>query len=296
MRRVYVIGMHGLGDNLHQRAIVRKLIGEDRRKVVLETPWPSLYHDLVGSDLELVSKGSRLRTQAKNAQREAHLFGSTRRQMGERVLRVVYPPESVRRCGSVLAAMAEQCGVDAQGVDFRLPVPQDWIDALLKLLARWGNINKPIMFFRPLVERKEWGGCRPRNPDVEAYAALFRSIRDQFFVVSVADLAAGQEWTVGPPLEADIKLHGGELNFEMLAALAATSALVFTSPGFALVLAQAVGTPVAAIFGGYENAASFSAGAAFTPTLAIEPIQPCQCFSHRHACQKAVDMAQAHQY
>ncbi len=114
------------------------------------------------------------------------------------------------------------------------------------------------MFFRPLVERKEWAGCKSRNPDSDSYKKLFDSIRHDYFVVSVADLVVSREWLApGARVDADIEYHSGELDFETTAALMKRSALAFTSPGFATVLALAVDTPVVTVFGGYENSKSF---------------------------------------
>lgn len=277
-------GMHGMGDNFHQRSVVRHLM--QTREIWLETPWPSIYHDLVGPRLHLVNKGSRLRTQAKNAAREAALF-DTGRVPPASVLNVSYPPAGVRKHRSVLAAMSAQCGVPVG--DFRMPVPDDWMHGLALPAER------PVLVVRPLVERREWGGCRNRNPDVAAYLELLAGIRDRFFMVSVADLQHGQEWLAHPPVDTDLTLHAGELDFRALAALWRDAALVYTAPGFGVVLAQAVGTPVAAVFGGYEAGYSFSAGAAYTPTLVIEPIRPCDCFSHTHRCDKHIDLPAAHQ-
>lgn len=288
MTPLIVRGMHGLGDNLHQRAIVRQFM--ERHHVWLETPWPCVYHDLVGERLTLLSKGSALRTQAKNARREAARFSRRMPPAGARTLQISYAPELVRRCGSVLGAMAATCGVAT--ADFSLPVPQAWRDRAAVWLARW-QPPKPLLIYRPLVERSEWGGCAARNPDHAAYAALVESVRDRFFVVSLADLQPGAEWMVGQHVRGDVELHRGELDFETIAALTADAALVISSPGFAVVLAQAVGTPVCAVFGGYENGSSFMSGALLAPYLAIEPITPCNCFSHRHDCQKAIDLPAA---
>lgn len=286
MSALYVIGMHGLGDNLHQRAIVRSWMQE--HEVWLETPWPSVYHDLPG--LNLVNKGSRLRTQAKNARREAARFSTKGVQTGAKRIAISYAPELVRQHGSVLAAMAAHCDVPVG--DFSLPVPDAWKRAADAVIAK---TDKPLMIYRPLVERKEWGGCRNRNPEYSAYAFLFEAIRDRFHVVSVADLEAGKEWMVGDCIEADQEFHAGELSFEILAALMHRAALSYSAPGFATVLAQAVGTPSITVFGGYENSQSFAMGAMLAPTLGIDPINPCQCFSHHHACQKKIDVAKAEQ-
>jgi hypothetical protein len=283
--------MHGLGDNIRQRAIVRQLMRE--RDVWIESSWVSVYHDLIVDGLKVLHKQTRLRTQAKNAARERALFCGSRPPAGARLLRIDYPPAEVRRHGSVMAAMCAAAGTDAATADFRLPVPPHWRAKASAWLDRW-NPDRPLMLYRPLVDRPaDWGGCNARNPDHAAYAALFRSIRDRFFVVSIADLIPGKEWIVGERIEADAKCHAGELEFETLAALTAMSALVYCSPGFAGVLAQAVGTPVAMIFGGYERSAFFFAGAKDAPVLGIDPVNPCECFSHHHACRKAIDVASA---
>lgn len=280
-----VVGMHGLGDNIHQRAILRQLMQRD--VVYLETSWPCVVHDLVGERLHLVAKRSGLRTQEKNARREAGKF--VQAPSSATTLRIWYPPESVRRHGSVLGAMLAEAGCDIATADFRLPIPPEWQARVTRLFELWRQ-TKPIMLYRPLIERKEWSGCAARNPDHASYAALYRSIRERFFVVSVADLEPGKEWLVGEPHDADVRLHAGELEFEALAALVQASALVFSSPGFAIPLAQAVGTPSVCVFGGYENGQSFSAGAKFAPHLPLEPINPCQCFQHHHACDKRMNL------
>lgn len=279
---LFVAGMHGLGDNLHQRAFIREAI--KTQDVYLETPWPNVYHDLRGPRLHILQKGSRLRTQAKNISRERTDFDRIDPPRGARAVSVRYLPEAVRREGSVLAAMMRTVGTpDAR--DFRLPVPWDHGLGI--------STDRPIMLFRPLQERTEWTGCANRNPKTEDYVELFKSVRDRFFVVSVADFEDGREWCPHEDLEADLKFHKGELSFPQIAALAKASAVVFTPPGFAAILAQAVGTPVVCTFGGYENASSFSGGEAFARCLWIEPRHPCQCFSHSHACRKDIDLPDA---
>lgn len=283
---VILKGMHGLGDNIHQRAAVRQLMKQ--HVVYLHTPWPCIYHDLAGPRLHLVPVQTKLRTQAKNAAREAAKFHNGRLP-AVRTLQASYSPAGVRETGSVLEALVRSVGCDIRQADFRLPVPQAWRDKAAPWLARW-NPTKPLLIYRPLNDRSEWGGCRARNPDHDHYADLIESIRDRFFVLSVADFEPEKEWMVGRPIAADVECHRGELDIETLAALTERAALVFTSPGFMVPLAQAVSTPVVCIFGGYEDSASFSAGAHFAPYLGIDPIKPCTCFSHNHACQKEIDM------
>lgn len=282
-------GMHGLGDNLHQRALVRQLMAS--HEVYLESSWVAPYWDLIGAGLKVLRKETSLRTQAKNAEREAEQFWSGKPPESARHLQIWYRPEAVRRHGSVLGAMCD--GIcDIAQADFRLPLPQAWLDRADALIASWGS-SKPLLILRPLVERKEWSGCATRNPDRAGYAALFAALRDRFFVISLADLVDGIEWMVGAKIESDVAFHHGELAFEMLAALFARAALVFCSPGFAVILAQAVETPAICTFGRYERAYSFSAGARFSPYLGIEPINPCDDFRHDDSHDKTIDLASA---
>lgn len=287
--RLMIHGMHGLGDNLHMRAIVREVM--KIREVFLESPWPQVYHDLIGERLHIVSKGSTLRTQAKNAKSQAAKFEALPRTEIAESMRVHYPPAAVRSEGSVLAAMCKTVGVPVG--DFRMPVPKAWHAKADAWLAKW-KPDRPLMLYRPLIERVEWSGCRNRNPDHGVYAGLFEAIAPEFFVVSVADLVPKVEWMVGKPVATDVQCHAGELDFETLAALAMRAAMVYCSPGFMAVLAQSVSTPVLNVVGGYEDGTSFAAGAKYAPYLAIEPIAPCPCFSHTHACDKRVDMGAAY--
>lgn len=286
---VVVDGMHGLGDSIHQRAVMRKLMA--RRDVWLVSSWPSVYHDLIAQGLKVINRPVRLRTQTKNAKREFDRFTKDTPPAGAPMLSITYRPDAVRARGSVLAAMCAAAGVDFAGADFRLPIPTEW-DHQARTIKVPHPVRKPLMILRPLHERREWGGCRTRNADPAAYAALYAAIRERFFVVSIADLEPGEEWLTEPRLRADVELHAGELTFEAMAALFARAALVFTSGGFAVILAQAVGTPAICVGGGYERCSvSYSAGARFAPCLFVEPIAPCDCFRHDCACSKAIDLA-----
>ena len=154
--------------------------------------------------------------------------------------------------------------------------------------------GKNLAIIRPLVERTEWSGCKARNPDADAYLRLFDSaLRDRFFTVSIADLEDRREWLAGPAPECDLTLHRGELDFQQVAALTAAASVAYSSAGFAVVLAQAVGTPAVCVFGGYENSSSFSLGGQWSPYLGIDPIKPCEDFAHHHAHDKRIDVPAA---
>jgi ADP-heptose:LPS heptosyltransferase len=283
-RPLVIQGHHGLGDNLHQRAIVRQLMTD--HDVWLETSWVAPYHDLIEQGLKVVRRPTSLRTQTKNAAREQGGFAKLHPPVHSNWMKLSYGAAQVRAAGSVLGAMFMSGGLEPQSLDFRLPVPRAWIK---KARGFIGHPAKPILVYRPLVVRTEWRN-EARNPDERAYASIFKAIRDRYHVVSLADLEASKEWIVGERIEADQRFHRGELDFEALAGLFSIASLVYASPGFAIVLAQAVSAPVIAIFGGYERAYSFSAGAQFSPWCPIEPVEPVDDFSHRCKTSKAIDM------
>lgn len=296
MADILIQGMHGLGDNLHQRAVVRHYMRLHR--VWLETPWPSVYHDLIGPNLKLLRANTGLRTQAKNEARQAAAYSVGPPPNLKRTIPVWYEPAQVRAYGSFLGAMLCHTGAPATFTDFRLPVPDRWIRGWLRVLyAAIGQpsyYGKPIMVYRPLVERTEWGGCASRNLDAWTYGALAAGLRDKFFVVSIADTEPGKEWISGADIPADLKLHKGELDFETLAGLFAEASLVYSPSGFAIPLAQAVGTPSICVFGGHESSrTSYNLGAQYAPYLPIDTVNPCDCFEHNHACEKRIDYAVA---
>jgi hypothetical protein len=300
MRQTLVIqGMHGLGDNIHQRAILRQLMPGYR--ITLETSWPSVYHDLVADGLTLVRRPVALRTQSKNAAREAHLFapgpflGQTVRRMP---IRYGGPQVLQSKSGTIMEVMCDATGTDFSRADFTLPVPDVWFDKLTAI-PQWEALwrakiasGKPLLVYRPLVSRPEWRGSAMRNASPVDYCVLLAAIRDEFFVVSVADLEPNREWIVGPQLHADVALHSGELTFEAMAALFSLADLIFTSSGFAAILGPAVKTPTVSIIGGYESVGCHADGSRYAPMLNIGPRVSCTCWSSgcRKVCDKTIDL------
>lgn len=284
-------GMHGLGDNVMMRAPVRKwLATRPQTTFYLDSPWPCVFADLACDRLRIIRKQSRLRTQAKNAARERAKFYTGPAPTAP-FIRVAYRPNDVRVTGNVLRAMMATCGLDWRDADMSMPFRQEWGTRAAELIRTF-NIKKPILFCRPPTLRQEWLNDA-RNPDPTAFAALFESIRKEFFVVSVADLAPNIEWVDGVRVSADLALHSGQLNIEDIMALMAYSALVFCPPGFATVLAMAIGTPVVTVFGGYQCGRTLDFAPPKSRHLFIDPITPCDCFSHSHACQKSIDLPAA---
>lgn len=285
-KRLFVQGIDGIGDSLHQRAPIRRIL-ERGDELWLTTATPCLYHDFPRDRLHLVDSGSALRTQAKNAEREAWRFVPMPYGLRpDASFRAHYDSASVASHGSVLAAMCASYGVPADEADFRLPVPREWTE-------RTPIPGAPFIVFRPPTTRREWTGNAPRNPDASAYREIFEAIRSGYLVVSVADLKDGEEQLAGDAVDADVVYHHGELDLEQLVALTCAAEFAFAPAGMMTVLAQAVETPCITVFGGYEGAASFSGGARWAQWLSIEPIRPCACWQRDHDCDKTIDLAAA---
>ncbi len=278
-----VEGMNGLGDCIHQRGVVGPL--SRRRQVWLRTPWPQLYQDM--PRVRCLPRNSRMRNAKANEERSAHLFAREADLPKVAAVRSCgYWRAAVREHGSVLGAMGAALKVTP--ADFRMSVPAAWCDAARNLLP----LGARYMIYRPLIARAE-APSPARTPDPQAYAELFARAREGYFVVSVANVEPGKEWTVGPQPEVDLALNAGELTTETLIGLFSQAALVFTPPGFATILAQAVNTPAITVFGGFEDARSFTPGATFSPWLPIEPVKPCACWNLEHDCDKTIDLAAA---
>jgi len=299
MKPLVIQGMHGLGDCLHQRAVVKHYLAQGRT-IYLETSWPAVYHDLKLTEpgqpinrLFLIRKPVALRTQTKNAARESHRFSGMQAPVGAEVMRVMYHGAEVMKTESktVLEAMCRVTGTPYETADFRLPVPDGWA-AGVKLP---GYNGKPILVYRPLVARPEWRGSMMRNANPPDYAHIMRFLRAHYFVVSVADLEEGREWIVGPRLRADVEFHKGELSFEQLAALVKAADLLVTSSGFGAILGPAVGTPTISVVGGYEDGRAHDSGKRWAPYLAIEPEQPCACWTSncQRSCNKKINLSKA---
>ena len=304
-KSVLIRGMHGLGDNIHQRAVIRALLKRNYQ-IKLETSWPCVYHDM---PIQFLRKPVALRTQLKNSQREAAKFAPpVLPHHTTNTMQISYTRQTISRTASqsVLEAMFVAAGLrnDYAEADFSLPIPKEWFDAIpgFRKSSEMGYSplfegapSKPMMIYRPLVARPEWRGSSIRNAHESHYAELVGMVRDTFFVVSVADLEENREWIVGPQLKADLTFNHGELSFEAMAALFSRAALVFTSNGFPAVLAPAVGTPTISIMGGYEPSSWLRDGAKLAPYLGIDTMNPCSCGSSActKACNKLIDMPRA---
>lgn len=289
--------MFGIGDCLHQRDVIKLLM--EHYDVWLETCHVWMHHDLIEQGLKLVLRPTALWMHAQNIERERQLHPGAYRQAREipksaRVIRNWYHKHQIDVHGSILETMRAVCELSRGPADFRLPLRPEWIERAQEIARRIrGSDPRPLMIYRPVVLRREWDG-KMRNPDPVAYEQLYLPWRKDFFVISLASLRANVEWIVGREQPADYKVHDGSLEMWVMAALIQQADVVFCNAGMAPVVAQAVGTPSVVVYGGRESFRTTQrAGAHLAPTLGINPVNPCDCHSHTHHCDKTIDVSAA---
>jgi hypothetical protein len=266
-------GMHGLGDNISQRAIVKRFMRD--REVFLRTSWPVLNHDLMEQGLKCVRLHSGLRVQAKNETLEADKFVVA--PPGIEKIEVKYwekGPQHIKLPGTVLEEIFRLAGLKLEPDDtFDLTVRDAWADQMDDLLEQRGWKGQPILVYRPLTKRPEARMNIGRDPDPQVYRDVLAQICDRFFVVSVASLCDGREWLLDATEQAagvaDITFHGDGLSIPLLVALFARASVAYVAAGFGAILASAVQTPVISLVG--REPARWLDCSRTSPYLGIEP-------------------------
>ena len=260
--------MHGMGDNIYQRAFVRE-IGE---RVYLHTSWPQLYRDL--PNVFPVKPKTRLRTQLKNILVQPSEIWHQAPSLPAK--RIRYGNASFKQ-GSILDAMQKCFGVKPKIFDlpeFDRPV-----------------ISEPYAVVRPVTVRSEWTNIA-RNPYPEYVCEASEILRAKGYrVVSVADLQDGAEWAEQLP-DFDEAYHSGELSFEQLMGLVQGASVVVGGVGWIVPATIAAGVALITILGGHggHNAPEKITGASMDLSKAhwIYPDNFCRCSNMLHDCDKTI--------
>jgi hypothetical protein len=257
--------MHGLGDNIYQRAFLPR-----DRVAYLTTPWPELIADL--PNIRPVRTKTRLRTQQKN-------------ELASTVQWYSAPPG--RNCrfryagGNILAEMMRSTGL--QFHDMTLPDfgPRP--------------IQGKYAIVRPATLRKEWYAAA-RNPLVEYIDLAARAaMAAGYHVISVADVDGAAEWFDGTPPACDAALHRGELHLTELLRYTQHADLIIGGPGWIVPAAMAQKRNALIIYGGEGG---WNAPEILTHPMAgeqkithITPDNFCRCRNHKHDCDKRIENA-----
>lgn len=295
MPELFVKGMGGMGDAIHQRALIRRWLEAGYGPIWIKTSHPELLWDFrQAAKVKCVPLHPPLRTQAKN-ERTA-VYDARNYPAGHEAEQVVwYTPGCIKRHGSLLKAMAEYAKCEGAH-DISLPIHLDWKEAADAIIERL-NPGKPLLVVRPPVLRHEWNGPA-RNPDPAAVRALVDSVGNDFYVISVADLVPGVEWIDGEAPYADVRFHAGELHFTTIAALMARpGSVVISPPGFGMVMGRAVGAWTCGAFGSFELPAWWEFGTPqpdrFMTIAPIREIPDEELWRKELDCDKTIDVSAA---
>lgn len=276
MKALVIDGMHGLGDNIYQRAVLKQYRPD--RPVYLVTSWPQLYAGLEHVR-PLQPLGVRLRTQAKNAGRRGLRWATV--PVGAERIRWHY----VHREGSIAESLLSALGLPLAPLDMAGPP----VDPIIG--------GAPYVLIRPATVRREWAASsRNPRPQYLAYAAE-AARRAGYKVVSVADLARGEEWALDPLPRADTVFHAGELPVESLLRYVAGASAVIGGVGWLAPAALAYQRRMLLIYGGW----GFHNGPdrVFGPLVdssritQLTPDRFCMCKDADHECDKQITGAEA---
>lgn len=274
MTPLLIHGLCGMGDNIFQRMMLPDLIA--RRPVWLRTCWPQLYQGIAG--LRLVACQTKLRTQRKNwVNLPAECWEDA--PAGIETINPIYTPSDLNR-RSIVQTMAEKLGAKPSAPTLPDFDPPSCID------------GQRVAVVRPVTVRREWRN-EARGPIPEYIGIAARQLRAAgYCVVSIADLEDGEEWMVGPPPEADLAYHRGQLGIEEILGLVRAAECVVGGVGWLLPAAAAYRTPMLVIAGGQgaHNCQEIVTDPVMDLTLQtwIYPDRYCRCANMRHDCDKVI--------
>ncbi len=278
----YLTGMQGLGDTVYSRPFVKAAAARGD-EVWLTTSWPQLFADLPG--VHCVRRPNRLRTQEKNMQRSLHLFEDAPRAARFR-------PWSYATTPRVSITAALERGLPLQpGETLTMDLP-DFGPARLPT-----NEQRPYVLMRPATVRKEWRADN-RNPKPGYLADVVNTLRADYDIVSVADLALGHEWLVDRPIPADFEWHSGQLGCEELMTLVQGAAALVGPVGWLLPAALAADKPLFCIAGGQggHNGPErlIDHRIARPGVRMVLPDHYCRCSTWTHACDRRITQLEDH--
>ncbi|MET4240277.1 hypothetical protein [Bradyrhizobium sp. RT10b] len=272
---------HGLGDNIYSRPFVRAAALKDSGPVYLSTPWPELFEDLKMYGVQFVRPETRLRTQAKNVERQRPglWVGAP---LNARTVRVGYNGATLKAGLSVPRAIERV--LPLRGAPFVFDLPYMGVSPVT-------TIGQPLAVIRPATVRREWFNAA-RNPKPEYIAAIAAELMTTHHVVVVADLQDGAEWLEGelpPHHQAFVR---GELTVRDLLALVAAADVVVGGVGWIVPAALALTRPAFIILGGHggHNAPALITDARMnlSQIYFAAPTEYCRCTDMKHNCTKEI--------
>lgn len=263
--------MHGLGDSLYTRALIKEV--SKYRRVFVRTPWPQIYKGI--KNVYTLLEDSPLRTQSKNvllSERNHITIPSDAVEIAPK-----YGAQDMHR--SIPETLSSFFDVRTDTLSFDLPpLPPSPVSS-----------EKPIAVVRPVTVREEWSN-EARNPLPEYVARVAERLMETHHVVSVADLEEGEERALEPLPPAHETYHNGEIPVMSLLALVESADVVVGGVGWIVPACLATKTKAIIVLGGQGQ---HNAPDKITPKdadnfLWLTPDNYCLCAKRSHDCDKTI--------
>lgn len=261
--------MHGLGDNLYQRAVL-SMVGD--MNTYLRTPWPQLYIDL---PIRLLPVPSSLRTQAKNLRAVKNYWSEEPKEAKQ--IRFAYTGDSK----SIVDSLWESLGFSCVTPNFFPPI------------AGPRPIKERYIILRPATVRTEWE-APARNPKQEYLDMAARRLAKTHRIISVADLSDG-EWLDGEEPFAHEKRHSGSSLEELLTLVSHCDGII-GGVGWAVPAALTFDKPMFLVYGGsgfYNGPNKILSNCGYNQIFEVFPDKFCNCKHMVHNCDKTVSDIEA---
>lgn len=221
-------GMLGLGDNIYQYPIVKRLA--EFRPVYVRTPWPEVYQNLI--DVHCVHRETRLRTQRKNATRQTGYLVAPANIEEQNLSYTAYKHHQYPYWLGLAKSVQVSFLYHLQMTTKRCPTP--------------GN----YAVIRPPTLRQEWKE-EGRNPKPEYIQFVIDHLNHRGIdTILVADIEPPYEVYDGFRPQRATRYHEyGELNTTELMDLVYRARVVVGGVGFIVPMSIAFGTPAVILHG-----------------------------------------------
>ncbi len=228
----------GLGDCLYLRPVLRWL---PHNNLYLETPWPQVFQDM--PKIQMVrAKHLHLRTQRDNVMR-GYNWADNKAEPDITLGFYDLRQYSITGyyCDTIL-------GMQPSWFDNSMTLKTEWVDQAKRLLERAGG--RKIALIRPNTLRAEWP-CPARNPKTEYLQRFIDMYKDEFYIISLANLAQHEEWYDGELKGVDWEITTG-VPAEVVMGMFSSVNIVVTSPSFWVAMGLALNTNMVVVYGAHE--------------------------------------------
>ena len=279
---LYFQGVSGFGDNFYQRPIIKDL-AKSYKNIYLETAFPEIYWDIENIEF-IYPRGMTLRTQLKHIKDLPKKMWSDLPKKVDTVRWDQVGPPSEPKIQTKYVELEND-----PDFNFTFPVKTEWITAARKLVKSLDLDGKKLCVIRRPTNREEWN-CTSRNPRIEYYQLLIDRYCGEYYFLSLADIAKGEEWFEGDLFGLDKEFNHGEIPLTTILGLIAIADMTITYPSFFMIAAIAMRARCFCIFGGTASPESvLRKNLDLSNFSHVSPDVPCDCREMNHECNKEID-------